>query len=275
MTPTRPGIVLFVALLVIAPLAGEEIRRMSAPGPARPDAISVVIAVLLATLPSCLPVILPSQLEATPLGKFGWLALGWAAALAWAFALEMVRFQPNSHAMDRIQRTAFIALYVGLLGFMAQLRFIGDNTWGLIALLSLVVTVKMSDSFAYLVGRTYGRRKLTPTLSPGKTVEGALAAVVFGILGSLLVLYPIAYWLTGHVAVSSFWQAVAFGLFVSIVGIWGDLVESLIKRESQCKDSGALIPGMGGVLDVMDSIIGAAPLVFFLWAIGLATPVMG
>jgi phosphatidate cytidylyltransferase len=245
---------------------------MIAPGPQRPGWLTILVAVLLATVPASVPVFFPLELPQCLLGKFGWLSLGWAAAAGWAFASEMWRYQANGQAFERILRTIFIAIYVGMLGFLPQLRLLGDNTWGLVALLSLIVTVKMSDSFAYLVGRAIGKRKLTPVLSPGKTVEGGLAAIVFGILGALLILYPGAYWLTGTVGKTTFLGAVLFGAGVSIVGMWGDLVESLIKRESHCKDSGSLIPGMGGVLDVLDSIIGAAPLAFALWAIGLVGP---
>ena len=272
-SPERPGVVLFAVLLVLAPLGGEELRRMIAPGPQRPAGWAIFVSVLLATIPSCMPVFFPLELQHCVLGKFGWLALGWAAAAGWAFVTEMWRYQVNGQALERILRMIFISSYIGLLGFLAQLRFVGDDSaWGLIALLSLVVTVKMSDSFAYLIGRSLGKRKLTPILSPGKTLEGGLAAIVFGVLGALLVLFPIAYWLTGAVGNTTFLGAVAFGVIVSIVGVWGDLVESLIKREAQCKDSGSLIPGMGGVLDVLDSIIGAAPVAFGLWAVGLVGP---
>lgn len=272
LTPSRPGIVLLVVLLVLAPLAGEELRRMIGEGKRRPPAWSILVAVWLATIFSCMPVFFPQEAGSWTLGKFGWLPLGWAAATGWTFAIEMFRYQNGGEAMERIQRSIFITTYVGMLGFLGQLRFLGDNTWGLVALLSLVVTVKMSDSFAYLVGRSYGRRKLTPVLSPGKTLEGGIAAVVFGVLGSLIVLFPIAYWMTGDIGRTTLVRAVLFGVAVSLVGIWGDLVESLIKRESECKDSGALIPGMGGVLDVIDSVLGAAPVAFALWAVGVVGP---
>jgi phosphatidate cytidylyltransferase len=270
--PQRPGIVLLGVLLVLAPLAGEELRRMMAAPPLRPGPLTILVAVWLSTLPSCMPVLFPIELQTSKLGAIGWMALGWAAAVGWAFLVEMWRFRAENQALERILRTTLIAVYIGMLGFLAQLRFVGDNTWGLIALLSLVVTVKMSDSFAYLVGRAWGKHKLTPVLSPGKTIEGGLAALLFGILGALLVLFPIAYWLTGSVGRTTWWGAIVFGLAVSIVGIWGDLVESLLKRESHCKDSGSLVPGMGGILDVIDSILGAAAVAFALWAIGLVGP---
>ena len=244
LNPERPGVVLLAVLLILAPLGGEELRRLIAVEPRAPGALTIFVAVLLATLPSCMPVFFPNELHDCKLGAFGWLALGWAAAVGWAFVVEMWRYRPDGSALERILRTTFIAFYIGLLGFLCQLRFVGDNTWGLIALLSLIVTVKTSDSFAYLVGRAWGRRKMTPILSPGKTIEGGAAALAFGVLGALLVLFPIAYWLTGGVGRTTFVGAIAFGVIVSLVGIWGDLVESLIKRESHCKDSGA-DPGNG------------------------------
>lgn len=271
-SPERPGVILLLVLLIAAPLGGEELRRMIGTEPQRPHWITVLVGVLLATVPASMPVFFPEQLLHCAVGKFGWLALGWAAAAGWSFVVEMWRYRENSQALERILRTIFICIYIGLLGFLAQLRFIGDNIWGIVAILSLVVTVKMSDSFAYLVGKAIGRRKMTPVLSPGKTIEGGLAAIVFGVLGALVILYPIAYWLTGTIGQTTFWSAALFGVVVTIVGIWGDLVESLIKRESHQKDSGSLIPGMGGVLDVLDSIIGAAPIAFAFWAIGLVGP---
>lgn len=270
--PTRPGVVLAVVLLIVAVVGGEELRRMIPVGPHRPHAITILIAVLLSTMLSCMPVLFPGHMEDCMVGKFGWTAMGWAAAAGWAFLVEMLRYRANEQALERIVRTIFIAIYIGMLSFLAQLRFLFDNSWGLVAVLSLVVTVKMSDSLAYLIGRWIGKRKLTPVLSPGKTVEGGIAAIVFGVLGALLVFYPVAYWLTGTIGRTTLLNAIVFGAVVSIVGIWGDLVESLIKRESECKDSGALIPGMGGVLDVFDSILGAAPIAFGLWAIGLFGP---
>jgi phosphatidate cytidylyltransferase len=231
----------------------------------RPRAFSIFVAVLLSTMPSCLPVLFPEVLLADPWHKLGWTALGWAAVVGWVFAIEMWGYRANDQALVRIEGTIFVAIYIGMLSFLAHLRFLIDNTWGVVALLSLVVTVKMSDSFAYLIGRAIGKRKLTPALSPGKTVEGGIAALVFGGLGALLVLLLIAYLLTGSVGRTTVLAAMGFGLVVTIAGVWGDLVESLIKRESAVKDSGSLIPGMGGVLDVMDSILGAAPFAFALW----------
>jgi phosphatidate cytidylyltransferase len=268
----RPGIIMLAVVLVLAPLAGEEMRRLVGPADRRWSPPIVLVAVLLAVLPSCLPVFFPTEIQECPVGKFGWTALGWAAALGWAFLVSMWDYQPETDVLNRLLRLVFIAAYVGLLSFLAQLRFLIDNSWGIVAVLSLIVTVKMSDSFAYLVGRWIGKHKMTPRLSPGKTVEGALAAVVFGVLGSLLVLFPIAYWLTGSVGQTTIVGALVFGVAVSLCGMWGDLVESLIKRESHQKDSGSWIPGMGGILDVMDSILGGAPLAFALWGMGLVGP---
>ncbi len=270
--PARPGVVLAVVLLVVASVGGEELRRMIPVGPQRPQAAVILIAVLLSTMPSFMPVLFPGHMADCVVGKFGWTSMGWAAAAGWAFLVEMLRYRASEQALERIVRTIFIAIYIGMLSFLAQLRYLIDNSWGLVAVLSLVVTVKMSDSFAYLIGRWIGKHKLSPVLSPGKTIEGGLAAIVFGVFGALLVLYPVAYCLTGSIGRTTLLNGIIFGVVVSIVGIWADLVESLIKRESDCKDSGALIPGMGGVLDVFDSILGAAPIAFALWAIGLFGP---
>jgi phosphatidate cytidylyltransferase len=91
-------------------------------------------------------------------------------------------------------------------------------------------------------------------------------------LGAVVVLYPVSWWIAGKAAVDSLWMALAFGLVVTVVGILGDLGESLVKRELGHKDSGGLIPGMGGLLDVVDSIVAAAPVVYLFWNAGWIGP---
>jgi phosphatidate cytidylyltransferase len=119
-----------------------------------------------------------------------------------------------------------------------------------------------SDTSAFFVGRALGRHKLAPNISPGKTWEGTIAGVFGAIIISLLftMLIPISYW-----------QAIILGFLVSAFGQLGDLVESLLKRNMKVKDSGGLLPGHGGALDRMDSVVFASVVVYYyakiIWAI--------
>jgi phosphatidate cytidylyltransferase len=122
-----------------------------------------------------------------------------------------------------------------------------------------------SDTAAYFVGRAIGRRKLAPSISPGKTWEGTVA----GLFGAVAV--SLAFLLNTPVSLASQLtplQAVVLGLLVSIAGQLGDLVESLFKRNVGAKDSGSLLPGHGGVLDRMDSVVFAVVVVYYwVWII--------
>lgn len=129
-------------------------------------------------------------------------------------------------------------------------------TFGPAATTWLIATIAISDSAQYYTGRSLGRRKLAPAISPAKTVEGAIGGLVAATIGGA--------WL-GSWAVPSIGMAAAAGLSLALAGagILGDLFESLLKRSVGAKDSSALIPGHGGVLDRIDSYLFAAP-VFYL-----------
>jgi phosphatidate cytidylyltransferase len=152
--------------------------------------------------------------------------------------------------------TIFGIIYIGfMLSWLVPLRFSGYGEGPQLTVLMFVV-VCSSDIFAYFVGRSVGRTPLFPRISPKKTVEGSLAG--FG--GSLVVGWGFAHW---------FWQTaplkrvILLSAVVAIAGQVGDLVESALKRAGEVKDSGTLLPGHGGVLDRIDSLIFAAPA---MWA---------
>ena len=145
-------------------------------------------------------------------------------------------------------------LYVGwLLSHFVALRGMDfGRDWVFFALL----TTFASDSAAYFVGRAWGRRRLAPGISPGKTWEGAIGGILFAVItGQLLVVLldlPLNYW-----------QAIPLAMAISIFGQAGDLVESLFKRNMGVKDSGKILPGHGGFLDRMDSIVFAGVVVYY------------
>jgi phosphatidate cytidylyltransferase len=149
-------------------------------------------------------------------------------------------------------------LYIGwLLSYFVALRGLdGGRNWVFLAL----ATNFASDTAAFFTGRALGKHKLAPSISPGKTWEGAIAGVLGAIIVSLLftLLIPISYW-----------QAIVLGLLVSILGQLGDLIESLFKRSMGVKDSGRLFPGHGGALDRIDSVVFAGVVVYYyvIWAI--------
>jgi phosphatidate cytidylyltransferase len=127
--------------------------------------------------------------------------------------------------------------------------------------LSVVVNC---DAGAYFAGRAWGRRKLAPEVSPNKSVEGALGGIVVGTTAGLIskVIFDL-FWPNLSVALS--WQvAIPFGIVLCIVGIIGDLVESLLKRDADVKDTGALLPGMGGILDRIDASLLALPVMYYM-----------
>ena len=175
-------------------------------------------------------------------------------ALLLAGAMSVAFGEPGPHALADAAASVFAPIYIGLpLGALAAVRagIAGD---GRIALLLLLVVIVVSDSAQYYTGRAFGRRPLSPAISPKKTVEGAIGGVVFGTLATTI----------GGLYVFSapVWMLVILGAALSLLGIVGDLFESLLKRSAGVKDSSNLIPGHGGVLDRIDSWLFAAPVYY-------------
>lgn len=132
-------------------------------------------------------------------------------------------------------------------------------------------TTFASDTAAFFVGRALGKHHLAPRISPGKTWEGAIAGVFGAIIVSLFFSLPQLFTIPNPLYLQdfSYWQAILLGLLVSLFGQLGDLVESLLKRNMGVKESGKLIPGHGGVLDRIDSVVFAGIVVYYyvIWAI--------
>jgi phosphatidate cytidylyltransferase len=145
-----------------------------------------------------------------------------------------------------------VGLGAGSFAALASLPPIEDGTSRIALLLAVVIS---SDVFAYFVGRSFGRHKLAPQVSPGKTVEGAIGGLVGAALASALVAALLF-------KTQPLGLVVMIGVLVAVAGIVGDLLESLFKRYVGAKDSGTLFPGHGGALDRMDSFILAAPLLY-------------
>ncbi len=150
-------------------------------------------------------------------------------------------------------------IYLGwLLSLFVALRLDGGRNWVFLALF----TTFASDTAAYFAGRTFGRHKLAPHISPHKTWEGAIAGVITAIGVSLLFILPTPLQLS-----LAWWQASIIGLLVSVLGQFGDLAKSILKRNVGVKESGNLLPGHGGALDRTDSVVFAGVVVYYAFLI--------
>jgi phosphatidate cytidylyltransferase len=194
-----------------------------------------------------------------------WQAIAgtFAAIVLAAFGVEMAAFREPGGSVARIALAVWIAAYLGLLScFFAQLRWLGGAapegkaSRGTLALALAIFVPKCCDIGAYFTGRFLGRHPMAPVLSPKKTREGAAG----GLAASVLATAGIEQ--LGPVLRGGAWATVGFGLTVGLAGLLGDLAESLIKRDCGRKDASQAVPGFGGVLDVVDSILFAAPVAY-------------
>jgi phosphatidate cytidylyltransferase len=215
---------------------------------------------------------LPHALGATAAAEpFLWVASALVLGLILLLGTEMTTWSEPGLALPRLGAGALALLYVGVpMSFLIQLRFVGGARAGLAALLGTITVVKASDIGAYAAGRLVGRRRLAPLLSPGKTVEGVAGGLLTGIAAALLVDSLLVPALTDVPATPrTLLGALAFALLTCTAGLCGDLAESLLKRDAARKDSSAALPGFGGVLDVLDSLLPAAPVAYLCWRLGV------
>ncbi len=162
--------------------------------------------------------------------------------------------------LGRWALSSLIPAYVGFgASFWVFIRWSQPGTWSLLALVGVIAIAKFSDAGAYFVGRSIGRRKLWPAISPGKTWEGAIGGLMAAMLASFLWFSLLLPWLYGGPIFSLHSMgSLGFGLLLAVVGMLGDLVESVIKRVAGSKDSGSTLPGLGGIWDVTDSLLPTA-----------------
>jgi len=199
--------------------------------------------------------------------------LGLALTVACAFfaMVEAMRRAEFSGALADVGVTALAIPYLGLtLGALVLLR---DLRWGPWWVLYLFVVVWSGDTFAYYAGRAFGRHRLAPRVSPGKTWEGAAASLVGSVLLGALMFHwqpQITNWLasvhgktSGSFARPVAWQGALMAAVINVVAQLGDLAESMLKRAAGLKDSGRLLPGHGGMLDRIDALLFAAPVLWY------------
>lgn len=266
-----PGLWLFPVALVGAIAATNEVLSLANAAGVRPLPWTVYASNVLLLVSSWVPFIWEAAAETAPQTTAGtWPLLALALCVLLVFAGEMYRFQKPGGAMVNVAMAILAIVYVGLLfSLLAQLRI----HWGIWALVSLLLVVKLGDVGAFTVGRLFGRHKIAPAISPGKTVEGAVGALIFSCAASWATFHWLIPWTAPSAMPSKpWWGWILFGLLVGIAGMVGDLAESLMKREAGKKDSSTWMPGFGGVLDILDSILLASPVGWFCWALGIVGP---
>jgi len=177
--------------------------------------------------------------------------------LALLFLIIMQFRRPqNSGVIVDISTTIFGILYVSwFLSFLIKIRYLPS---GIGLLSSVLIITKLGDIGAFLVGTRFGKTPLIPRISPNKSIEGAVGGLMFSVLG--------AFASKGFLNFTYLHLAL-MGIFLGILGQLGDLSESLMKRDCQVKDSGNIFPGLGGVLDSIDSLLFTAPVFYFYMSI--------
>jgi len=167
------------------------------------------------------------------------------------YLIAVVKLYPRLTPLDAAITFAG-TLYVGLILYFYLISTLSD---GWIWLVFMLACTWASDTMAYLVGRKWGKHRIAPALSPGKTVEGAVGGVLGSILAAAMVIL-----FNPELSVAF---VLVLGTLVGVAAQVGDLVESAIKRQAGIKDAGGLIPGHGGILDRFDSMLFTAPLVYY------------
>jgi phosphatidate cytidylyltransferase len=206
------------------------------------------------------------------------LSLSVALAAIAMFLATAARYKKPGDSMETLGAELLTLIYIGLfLSLTAQLRWVGfarhvlvDYDFadlGYLPLASVIVVTKCGDTMAYTFGRLFGKKKMAPLLSPGKTWAGAYGAFLGAATGSWAWLTWGTEWLVPSAEPCAWYWAVLYGLIIGLAGMVGDLCESLIKRDVGVKDSAPLLPGFGGVLDLLDSVIFAGPVAYLLWLV--------
>jgi phosphatidate cytidylyltransferase len=180
-----------------------------------------------------------------------------AAAVGAAFATHLRAVRPGD--LDRLLATLFPVVYVGFL--FGLVRELGDGPLGARRIALVVLASKASDIGGWVVGKTLGRHKMIPSVSPGKTWEGTAGGLAFSVVAAVLLAPALG---VVEPPVSTTARAAVLGLLLGAASIAAGLTQSALKRRCGVKDSSALLPEMGGILDMVDSVLFAAP-VAWLW----------
>jgi phosphatidate cytidylyltransferase len=270
-----PGAWLLPLLLVVAVLGAEEVLSLLAAQQHRPVAAVVYAGCVLMPLVASWPIVLSvfgaakSAAGSPQTVMYVTPALGLVVAAV--FLGEMARYEKPGTAILNAALGIFAIVYLGVcLCFWVMLRLHRDNGVGMVALFSMLLIVKIADVGAFTFGKLFGRTKLTPVLSPGKTWEGAIGGVLTACVASWAFFGFAAPMIAGSGWVKPSLAAVlGYGVALALAGMIGDLAESLLKRDMQRKDSSTWLPGLGGVLDIIDAPLIAGPVAWLWWNFGL------
>ncbi len=257
------GVGILILLLFILPLGTQEVARLFTAENVQPYRFisaagsgSLVLHAFMTQFPAFQPVAASS--------------LAFIIVFVMLFAaLRRAWEKQTQGAIVAMAGTVLSTLYLGGLGwFLMALRvkhsFKASGVQGdTIIIVMILLAVKFTDVGAFFGGKTFGRHKMIPWLSPGKTWEGLFCGLVTaGLVGMALAprinppVYPLPWW-----------KGFIFGVVIGGIGQLGDLLESLMKRDAEVKDSGKLIPGFGGILDVIDSPLLAAPFAYLMFSL--------
>ncbi len=252
-TPPR-GLVLFALSLVLAVLASRELSTIF-------RANGILTRPWLTALAAVLGLVLSYSVRSDTTAIPAIAAVSTGMILVFVASLLTFSQQRNVEGVVAAAGAVMFAMvYLGLmLGFLLALRRSHSAWW----IVGIVLVTKSCDTGAYFTGRAIGRHKLIPWLSPGKTWEGLFG----GIALAMLVAFTLALASRRYLDVAdhvNWWMGLVCGLVFAVVGQFGDLTVSLFKRGAGMKDSSALLPGLGGVLDVLDSPLMVAPVAFWL-----------
>jgi len=253
------GVGLLVLLWIVVPLAVMELAQLLAAERVRPYRWIAVAGSWVLAVHAFLT-------------QFDWFQPRAASTLQFiiVFVMLIAAFQramrrQTHEAIQHMAGTLLATLYLGgLAWFLIALRVkhsIRPNGFqgSTMVIVMILLTVKLTDVGAYFGGRATGRHKLIPWLSPGKTWEGlGWGVLVGGIVGAACSPWIIRL---------EWWKGLIFGVVIGAIGQLGDLLESLMKRDAEVKDSGQLVPGFGGILDVIDSPLLAAPFAYLMFSI--------
>jgi phosphatidate cytidylyltransferase len=275
-----PGLWMLPLFIAAVFLGTKEMLDMFAAGGYRPTRWPVYVGTMVVALSGC------SKLSIYILEFFGLsrtfdlllnndrlfvgsevMAISFACCIPAIFFLEMRKFDQSRTHFPNIATSLFTIAYVGvLMAYVALLRYVNDS---IEPLLSTIIIVKASDAGAYFCGRLVGRIKFAPLLSPKKTWEGTSGGIITAGFVSVVYFSKTIYPLHNNIyPMEQPGVYVAYGCLLGIVGIVGDLSISLIKREMEMKDSGQILPGLGGVLDVLDSLMPSAVVAYLFWMCG-------
>ncbi|MFL5462906.1 MAG: phosphatidate cytidylyltransferase [Gemmatimonadaceae bacterium] len=246
---------LAILLSVLSALAAWELYRMARDSGAIPlEPAGIVLAALL-----------PIAVHAQRLGVYTLSLTAIVAMSLVLFASTIWLRGPAGKPLASVAITVFGVMYAGLFSYIYALRYhnyaVGAAAGTALVLLPVLLTWT-TDIGAYAFGRTFGHKKLIPSISPGKTVEGAIGGLALTIVICLLY---VRFILMPYAQLGLTIQgAILFAIVVSVAAQTGDLAESLLKREAGVKDSSRIIPGHGGILDRFDSFLFVMPIAFLL-----------